>query len=167
MKMTKLLSASVILLTAASVTPVMAGGAGEDCDVKHHNSHWGGGGEFRGPDVRHFGRALDLTDDQKATLKTQQEATRAEREQRHTKLREARQALTAAVNAGANDAELAVLAEALGKVKAEQELSAIKAHQAFIAVLTDEQKAKLAERSSKRFERKMEDKPERHQPKSS
>ena len=157
MNMIKLLSASAVLLSAVSVMPVMAGGAGKDCDVTHHMGHWGETG------FRHAGRVLDLSDDQKATLKTQHEATKAEREQRHSERVKARAALEAAAKSGANDAELAVLAEALGKLQAEQELAAIKARQAFLAVLTDEQKAKLAKRSAKRFGHRM----ERSQPKPS
>jgi protein CpxP len=167
MKMIKLLSAGVILLSAASVTPVMAHGHGKDFDAKHHAGHWGGPAGFGGPEFRHFGYGLNLTEDQKATIKAQHETTKVERKQLHKKLVEARAALESAAKAGANDAELGVLADALGKLHGERELAAIKDRQAFLAVLTDEQKAKLAERGAKRFERKMEQKLERNQPKAS
>lgn len=162
MKTIKLLSAGVILLSAASVTPVMAYDHGKDVDAKHHAGHWGGPAGFGASKFHHFGRGLDLTEDQKATIKAQYEATKAERKQLHQKLAEARAALESAAKSGANDAELGALADALGKLHGERELAAIKDRQAFLAVLTDEQKAKLAERSKKRFERGMEQKRERN-----
>lgn len=156
MKSIKLLSAGIILLSAASVMPVIAGGAGKDCDVKHHIGQWGGDDGMGGREFRHMGHFLDLTDEQKATLSGQRDANKTAREALHAKLSSARDALATAVESGANDVEVAALVDTLGNLQAEQVLAGIKARQAFLAVLTDEQKAKLAERKTKRLERKLE-----------
>ncbi|WP_049629681.1 Spy/CpxP family protein refolding chaperone [Cellvibrio sp. pealriver] len=167
MKSITLLSVGVVLLSAASVMPAMAGSSGKHCDVKHHIGQWGGHDGMGERELRHLRHALDLTDEQKATLASQRDTNKAEREALHAKLSGARAALTTAVESGANDAELAVLADTLGKLQAEQVLAGLKARQAFFAILTDEQKAKMAELKTKRMERKKELKSERKETQSS
>ncbi|WP_062061935.1 Spy/CpxP family protein refolding chaperone [Cellvibrio sp. OA-2007] len=167
MKSAKLVAASIVLLSAASIAmPSMAGDMGKKCDDKHHAEGWGEQGRMGGPDARHLGKALNLTDAQKETLKAQREADRPARDALHTKLKAAREALAAAVDAGANDAELHALSETVGKLHAEQALAGAKAQKAFVAVLTAEQKQALAELKAKRMERKMERKEKRESAKS-
>lgn len=151
----KLLAVGVFLLSVASIgMPAMAGERGKKCDGKHHAGAWAGHKGFEGRNFRHAEKSLGLTDIQKETLKTQRQADKAARNALHANLADAHKALAAAVDAGANDAELGVLAEAVGKLQAEQILAGAKARKAFIAVLTEEQKQTLAEVRSKRLERK-------------
>ena len=155
MKSSKLLATGILLLSAASIAlPTMAGDGGKGRDGKHHSGAWAEQAGFTGGEFRHAGKALNLTDAQKETLKGQRESEKVAREALHTKLFDAREALTAAVTAGANDAELAVLADTLGKLHSEQALAGAKSQQAFLAVLTVEQKQTLAELKAKRQERK-------------
>jgi Spy/CpxP family protein refolding chaperone len=154
MKSNRLLAIGVLLLSVTSVAvPALAGDAGKNCDARHH-TRWAGHENFGGRDFRHLGKALDLTDAQKETLKAQRETDKAAREALFAKLADARQSLATAVNAGANDAELNALADTLGKLHAEQALAGAKAHQAFLATLTAEQKQTLAELKTKRLEHK-------------
>jgi protein CpxP len=155
MKSSKLLATGVFLLGAASIAvPSMAGDGGKNCGSKHHSEAWSGHEGFQGRHFGHAGKSLELTDAQKETLKAQSEADKAARDALHAKLKDAHKALATAVDAGANDAELSVLAETLGKLQAEQALAGAKAQKAFFAVLTAEQKQTLTESRGKRFERK-------------
>ena len=148
MKSFKLLAGSVIFLgSMALAIPGFAGERGAKGEWRHH-------GGFEGHGGKRIENLLDLTDAQKATLKTQREAQESTREARQAKIAAAHDALAAAVEAGANDAELSALAETLGKLHAEQVLAGAKARTAFIGVLTDEQKQKLAELKAKREERR-------------
>lgn len=149
MKIFKVLATSALLLGAiALAAPGFAGGdTGRDRgDWKHHSERGQGHGDKR------LEKLLDLTDAQKETLKTQRDANKVARDALHTKIADTRESLASAVESGANDAELAALAETLGKLHAEQALAGAKAHRAFVAVLTDEQKQKLAELKTKREE---------------
>lgn len=167
MKSNKLLVVGILLLSVACIAvPSMAGDTGKKCDMKHHAANWDGQERFGGRDFRHLVKALELTDAQKETLKTQREADKVAREALHTKLFNVREALVTAVNAGANDTELSALAETLGKLHAEQALAGAKAQKAFVAVLTEEQKQTMAELKAKRLERKMERKEARESAKS-
>ncbi len=149
MKSFKLLAGSVVLLgSVALAVPGFAGERGDKGDWQHR------GGGFDGHGGRHIERLLDLTDAQKAILKAQREAQADNREAQQAKVADAREALAAAVESGANDTQLNALAETLGKLHAEQVLAGAKARKAFIAVLTDEQKQKLAELKAKREERR-------------
>lgn len=157
MKSNKSLMAGLLLLGAASIAvPTIAGEAGKNCGGKHHAAKWAEHEGLAGREFRHMGKALALTDAQKEILKAQRKADESERDTRHVKLAEARGALAAAVEAGANDAELNALADSLGKLHAEQALAGAKAKKAFLAVLTEEQKQTLAEVKAKRLERKAE-----------
>ncbi|WP_331352314.1 Spy/CpxP family protein refolding chaperone [Cellvibrio sp. UBA7671] len=167
MKSNKALVAGLLLLSAASIAvPTIAGGAGKNCEGKHHAAKWAEHDGFAGREFRHLGQELTLTDAQKETLKAQREANESAREALHTKLADARSALATAVDAGANDAELNALADSLGKLHAEQALEGAKAKKAFLAVLTEEQKQTLAEAKTKRLERKAERKEAREAAKS-
>ena len=155
MKASKLLATSILLFSVASIAmPSMAGDSGKGCAGMHHAASLGEQDGFDGRNLRHLGKTLELTDAQKETLKAQREANKGSREALQTKLVDAREALAAAVSAGANDSELNVLAETLGKLHAEQIMAGVKAQKAFVAVLTEEQKQTLAEFKAKRQERK-------------
>lgn len=167
MKSNKILVAGILLFSAASIAlPTMAGGAGKNCEGKHHAAKWAEHDGFAGREFRHMGKALALTEAQKEALQAQREADESERDARHAKLAEARSALANAVEAGANDVELNALADSLGKLHAEQALAGAKAKQAFLKVLTEEQKQTLAEVKAKRLERKTERKETRESAKS-
>jgi len=151
MKNFKVLVTSALLLGAIALSvPGFAGGdmGGDRYDWKHHGERGHGHGDKR------LEKLLDLTDAQKETLKTQRDANKVARDALYIKIADTRESLANAVENGANDAELAALAETLGKLHAEQALAGAKAHKAFVAVLTDEQKQKLAELKTKREERR-------------
>ncbi len=149
MKNIKLFAASTLLLGSMVLAiPGFAGDKDERGGWKHHAGWDDGHGSKR------LAHLLDLTDTQKETLKAQREAQQGARDALRDKIGDARDALAIAVDAGANDAELAVLTETLGKLHAEQLLAGAKAHKAFIAVLTDEQKQKLTELKRKREARR-------------
>jgi periplasmic protein CpxP/Spy len=167
MKSNKVLMAGLLLLSAAIIAvPTIAGGAGKNCEGKHHAAKWAEHEGYAGREFRYLGQELALTDAQKETLKAQREANESARDALHTKLADARTALAAAVEAGANDAELNALADSLGNLHAEQALAGAKAKKAFLAVLTEEQKQALADAKTKRLERKAERKEERESAKS-
>ena len=155
MKSNKLMLASILLFGVASIAvPSMAGGKGKGCDDMHHAAGWSGQSGLDGRHLRGIGKALDLTDSQKETLKTQREANKAAHQALQTKLFDAREALATAASAGASDSELNALADTLGKLQAEQALAGAKTQQAFLAVLTEEQKQTLAQLKAKRLERR-------------
>lgn len=154
MKSNRLFATGVLLLSFASVAaPTFAGDIAKNCDAGH-GGKWLGQESVGGGNFRHLGKTLNLTDTQKETLKAQREESKAAREALFTKLADARQALATAVDAGANESELNALAETVGKLHAEQALAGAKAHKAFLAVLTTEQKQTLAELKTKRLEHK-------------
>lgn len=159
MKAIKLLATGALLVGAAGMAvPNFATETAKTGQSYHHSGkaghhHYKGDGQYAG----HFGRverALDLSDTQKETLKSQREAGKATNAVLQGEIKTARLALNSAVEAGANEAELNALAETLGRLQAQQVLAGAKRHQAFLAVLTDDQKQTLAELKSKRMERK-------------
>lgn len=89
-------------------------------------------------------RALELTDEQKASLRAQRDANRDANRALHSQTRTAQQALQHAALAGADDASLQVLAVQLGELEGQGALAAAKAQRDFVAILTAEQKTKLA-----------------------
>lgn len=159
MKAIKLLATSALLMgSAVLVAPGIAAEIDKTAQGYHHmgksgHHHSKGDKQYTG----HVGRmahVLGLTDTQKETLKSQREADKTTRVALQGQIKNARLALNSAVEAGANEAELNALAEALGSAQAQQALAAAKNHQAFLAVLTEEQKQTLVELKSKRMERK-------------
>ncbi len=152
MKAIKLLATSALLIGAAGmVVPGIAAEAGKPYGGHHHaGKGWHYGEQHPG----HLARVLELTDAQKATLKSQREADQGSRALLHEQLKAAHTALNDAVVAGANDAELNSLAEVVARLQTQKVLAGAKSHQTFLAVLTDEQKQTLSELKSKRMERK-------------
>ena len=155
MKLNKSIAVGILVVGFSSISMQgMAGDGQKGCDGSRHGSTWEANAGFDGRAARHLSKALELTDEQKATLKTQREANKNARDTLQGKVFEARNALTMAVNAGANYTELSALTETLGNLHAEQALAAANAQKAFFAVLTEDQKQTLAEIKSKRLERK-------------
>lgn len=154
MKLNTLLLTALLLTSASIAVPTIAGESGKNCASKHHATKWSQHDDFSGGDLHYMGKKLALTEAQKETVKTQREADESARTARHAKLVEARNALAAAVEAAANDAELNALADSLGKLHAEHALAGAKAKKAFLAVLTQDQKQALADAKAKRSERK-------------
>ncbi|WP_323814668.1 Spy/CpxP family protein refolding chaperone [Cellvibrio sp. NN19] len=155
MKSSKLFATGILLVSMGSIAmPSLAGEGRKDCGGDMRAAGWAGKDGFDGRAFRHVGKALELTDAQKETLKAQRETNKTARQALQGKVIDAREALMTAVNSGANDAELSVLAETLGKLQAEQALAAANAQKAFLAVLTEDQKQTLAEIKTKRMERK-------------
>ena len=144
-----LASTAVIIGSLAFSAPGFAGGDRDFGPGFKHHQDWR-------PDHggKRFDNFLELTDAQKETLRAQHEAERPSQHALHSKIAEGHEALNTAVESGANDAELSALAETLGKLHAEQALAGAQAYKAFVAVLTPEQKQKLAEAKAKREERK-------------
>lgn len=158
MKAIKFLATSAFLVASVGLVAPTIVSAGQDCDRKHHSDK-----HDRFSHKEHFGRldkVLDLTDAQQEALETQREASKTDRKAMHINIQNARFALNNAVEAGANEAELSAQAEVLGKLHAEQALATARDHTAFLALLTPEQKARLAELKAKRTERMKEHKAE-------
>ena len=154
MKTIKLLATGIIVFSAVTLMPAMADEMGKVCDVKHHAHKWGSRDGDSTREFSHLGRGLNLTDVQKETLKGQRDTSSMSRQARKRKLVAAHEALKTAAFGGANDVELAALADNLGKLQTEQALVSAKMQQAFLAVLTVEQKQKMAAIKAKHNERR-------------
>ena len=133
------------LLVSFALAPlaVMAGDGHKHCP--HHGAGFGPGkGEH------HLLKKLDLSDEQKAALKAQREAKAESRKALGEQHQQAKAALMAAAEAGESDSKLQFLADALGKLQAQQALARAQEHKAFLTLLTPEQKTKLDELKAKR-----------------
>lgn len=118
-----------------------------DANGRHDRPHHHGAKEFR---IDKKEARLQLTEEQRFQLA----ALRDDASDNALRLeeRKARSAFNSAVQAGANDAELQVLAEALGKLHAQKMVAGVKAKRDFESVLTPEQKQQLQERRAKRHQ---------------
>jgi len=125
---------------------VLAGGAYAGQDSKpcpDHPPMHKFGPEQGGRAMGHMMKELNLTEAQQAQLKTQREAQEQNRKARFEKMKTAREALHQAVESGASDAKLKSLAADIGKLESENALDMAKSQQAFMAILTPEQKQKM------------------------
>ena len=161
MKSFKILATTAAII--GSLTLAAPGFAGD----RNFDGKWKQNSDWRHDHGKRMDKLLDLTDAQKEALENQRGSDKAARQAQHAKLLEAHNALNNAAENGANDAELSALAQTLGQLHAEQALASAKAHKAFIAVLTPEQKQKLAELKAKREERKKARDARQHQSSSS
>ncbi len=164
MKVTKLTLLAAVL--ASGLGLATAGFADQVADAKAcpHKAmdhRFGPGDEPRA--MSHMFKTLDLTDAQKATLKAQREAEIKNRDQLQDKLQAARDSLQKAVESGASDSELKSLSSKLGQVESERALAMAKSQKAFLAVLTPEQKQRLASLKAER-EEKMKERMDKHHP---
>lgn len=89
---------------------------------------------------------LNLTDAQKQQAKSIFISARQSSESVHSQLRQQQQALTAAVKAGASEAEIDRLSNSLAPLLAQTTAIHSKAFAKFYAILTPEQKDKLGDR---------------------
>src|SRR5437660_10159798 len=89
---------------------------------------------------------LNLTDAQKQQAQSIFQAARQSAEPVHAQLKQSKQALTAAVKAGAPDAEIDRLSSGLGPLMAQTTAIHTKALAKFYAILTPDQKGKLGDR---------------------
>lgn len=126
-----------MMLAIVSATSIAY--AGEQGKVCKH----GMAAEMHGKPGRYMARALSLTEEQQQTLKDQRQAGAETRKQLQEQIRAKEQGLQEAVNSGASDSKLQEMANELGKLKATAVLERAKSHQAFLAVLTPEQKQKF------------------------
>lgn len=147
------------LMLASSSFAAQDTAAPKDCPHHPMIHNFAPGAEGR--PLGHLMKDLDLTDAQKATLKTQREAEAKSRDQLEQKLSAARDALHSAVTEGASEAKLQSLSASLGKLEGERALQMAKAQKAFLAVLTPEQKQKLEALKSER-EQKMKARMDKH-----
>lgn len=139
-----LATTAAIIGSLTLAAPGFAGDKQHEGYGKKHHSDW------RQDHGMRVDKMLDLTDEQKETLRNQREGDKAARHALHGKIAEAHKNLMTAAESGANEAELSALAQTLGGLHAEKALAAAKAHKAFIAILTPEQKQKLADVKAKR-----------------
>lgn len=86
---------------------------------------------------------LNLSDDQKKKLADMRTAEEPAQKELHQKLRTAHEALRQAGDTNADDVTLNRLAKDFSDLLAQQEVSRIKMHQQFLAILTLDQKQKL------------------------
>lgn len=142
---TKAWLAAGLLASLVALSPITQAAPSEGC--KGGKGH--GDADFFAKGGREW-RALELTTEQRDTLKQQREASRAGQQALHEQLQTARQALLTAASSGESETRLQVLAAELGHLQSQQALAQAKAQREFVALLTPEQKATLAEISAKR-----------------
>lgn len=117
---------------------------------------WGKGGHHRGGKMHRGGmmfRGLDLTDEQKAQLKAMREASKPTVQPLMEAMKANRQKFAEAKKNGADEAQLAAIREEAAPIREQ-----LKAHREasmtqMMTILTEEQKAKLAEMKEKRKSR--------------
>ena len=100
----------------------------------------------------HMARMLELTDEQKQTLAAHKDEQRANYREQRQQVREAQRALHQAVANNADEAEVAILADKLGDLNAQQVIARAKDKQFLLSILTPEQKEKMEQMKSKRKE---------------
>ena len=101
-----------------------------------------------------FLRGLDLTDEQKAQVKTVTEASREKTKSLHEQLKASREQLDQATANGAFDeAQVTALAQAQAALHAQMIVEKERVKSQIFALLTDEQKAKASEMREKMKER--------------
>jgi periplasmic protein CpxP/Spy len=138
------------LLNAAAVTALAAGMAfgqsapAQDPSVQK-SPHASAG---RGAMMGHFGADLNLTDAQKTQAQSIFSAARQSAEPLKAQIKQGRQALAAAVKAGAPDAEIDRLSNNLAPLLAQSTAIHTKAFAKFYATLTPEQKVKVGDHFS-------------------
>ncbi|MBY6187992.1 Spy/CpxP family protein refolding chaperone [Marinobacter hydrocarbonoclasticus] len=159
----KLIAVGAITSTALVSTSfaIAAQGDGESrCQKHEQRGHHGqsyhhGKRGHHGGEVRKMLRGLDLTAEQKTEIKALVAAAHTDKPERDLTQVEERMAARQALMANPNFDEAAARAmiEARQSDKADRELARMKLQHDIMQLLTDEQKAKLAERHSKRLER--------------
>jgi Spy/CpxP family protein refolding chaperone len=108
--------------------------------------HPGMGEKMRGGPgdmIEHISRELNLTDAQKAQVKTILEAQRVTEEERHNKLEEIRKQIsTATANGQFDEATIRPLANQQAQLMADEMVDHLRMHSKIYALLTEEQRTK-------------------------
>lgn len=104
----------------------------------------------------HLADELELTEGQKAQLKANREAGREARKAERQEMHQVREQLREAIESGADQATLDSLGAKLGQLEVAKMQHMHDKQQQFESILTDEQKAKLAELKAKRETRREE-----------
>ena len=153
----KTLMGGLVLASAVA----LPGGAFAD---EHHGQH-GGGDHGKGHHMQEMfdrmAEKLDLTEEQRAQLKTKREAhhdaLKSLKKQKH----ELRDEIRTALDSGADQTKLDGLAAQLGAVELRMMQQHHQMHKELESVLTDEQKAKMEQMRSEHQERRMKRREER------
>jgi len=122
-------------------------------DFGHGHKH---GGKGRGMEMR-FERLtdeLELTEGQKAQIRADREAAHTERKALAQQERTLREQVRVAVSEGADQATLDQLAAQVGALEVTKMQQRKEKREQFLAILTDEQKAELAEMKQSRMEKR-------------
>ena len=98
----------------------------------------------------HLAEELELTEGQKAQLKANREAGKEARNADRKEMHEVRKQLRDAIESGADQATLDSLGAKLGQLEVAKMQRMHEKREQFESILTDEQKAKLAELKAKR-----------------
>jgi Spy/CpxP family protein refolding chaperone len=132
------------ILNATAVTALAAAMAFGQNAPADPPAHQGRGG--RGAMMGRFGADLNLTDAQKQQMQSIFSASRESARALNTQLKQNRDALAAAVKAGASDAEIDRLSGSLAPLLAQSTANHAKTFAKFYSILTQEQKDKIGDR---------------------
>ena len=158
MKKTNLVLATILASVVgfgSGAAMAQGSGDGESLWKQHSGEHKGGkhgkrGGRHGGGKhmMKRMAKHLDLTDDQKAQIKTMRETQKADNQGLRDQMKQLRQEMR---SLDKNDATaVAALAARKGELSQQMFTARNQSQLAFEAILTPEQKAKLAEMKAKR-----------------
>lgn len=147
----KALAGSLVLGSALTTSGMVLAFPDEDQGHRGHKGHHGGHHKERM--FEHLAEKLDLTEGQKAQLKANREAGKDARKAQREEWHALRKQLREAIESGADQATLDSLGAELGKLEVQKMQRMHEKQVQFESILTDEQKAKLAEMKAERMER--------------
>ena len=158
MKKTNVVVATILatIVGFGSGSAMAKGGDGERSWKHHSGKHHGGKHGKRGGRhmMKRMMKKLDLTDDQKAQVKQMRETQKAENQVLRDQMKQLREDMK---SLDRNDATaVAQIATRKGELSQQMFIAKNNARLAFEAILTEEQKAKLAEMKAKREARRAE-----------
>lgn len=157
MKKTNVMIASILasVVGLGSVTAMAQGDDGERSWKNSEKQYGKRGGRHGGMHMmKRMAKKLELTDDQKAQLKTMRETRKADNQVLRDQMKQLRQDMQ---NLDPTDgAAVAALATRKGALAEQMFIARNNARVAFESILTDKQKAKLAEMKAKRQARRAE-----------
>ncbi|QKX18746.1 Spy/CpxP family protein refolding chaperone [Microbulbifer sp. YPW1] len=147
----KALAGSLVLGSALTTSGMVLAFPDEHQGHRGHKGHHGGHHKERM--FEHLAEKLDLTEGQKAQLKANREASKEARKAQREEWHALRKQLREAIESGADQATLDSLGAELGKLEVQKMQRMHEKQVQFESILTDEQKAKLAEMKAERMER--------------
>ena len=147
----KALAGSLVLGSALTTSGMVLAFPDEHQGHRGHKGHHGGHHKERM--FEHLAEKLDLTEGQKAQLKANREAGKEARKAQREEWHALRKQLREAIESGADQATLDSLGAELGKLEVQKMQRMHEKQVQFESILTDEQKAKLAEMKAERMER--------------